>query len=183
MKLPFKLPEKLPLLLDRFKYPILVLLLGLALVLLPERSKGKNEEPAAPVPLQTEAEAEDGADYCDRLERELEALLSQIEGAGKVKVMLTLRTGPAARYQTDRSESKNGDGTNSSASLEEKTVMLEQGSAYNVPAIVSTEYPVFQGALVVAEGGADPAVRYQLSAAVAALLGLGADRITVLKMK
>ena len=61
--------------------------------------------------------------------------------------------------------------------------MLEQGSAYNVPAIVSTEYPVFQGALVVAEGGADPAVRYQLSAAVAALLGLGADRITVLKMK
>ena len=61
--------------------------------------------------------------------------------------------------------------------------MIGRGSAYDEPAVVSTAYPVFQGALVVAEGGADPSVRYQLSAAVAALLGLGADQITVVKMK
>ena len=100
-----------------------------------------------------------------------------------MRVMLTLRTGPAARYQTDRSERRSTDGDQTSSASEEKTVMLDRGNAYNVPAIVSTEYPVFQGALIVAEGGADPTVRYQLSAAVAGLLGLGADRITVVKMK
>ena len=36
--------------------------------------------------------------------------------------------------------------------VEEKTVLLEQGSAYHEPALVGLAYPVFQGALVVAEG-------------------------------
>ena len=61
--------------------------------------------------------------------------------------------------------------------------MIQCGSAYDEPAVVSTAYPVFQGAVIVADGGADPSIRYQLSSAVAALLGLGADQITVLKMK
>ena len=183
MKLPFELPERLRAVLERYKYPLLILLLGVALLLLPNKSE-KAESPE-PAPAQTEAVPgeDDGADYLARTERELEALLSQIDGAGRVRVMLTLRTGPAARYQTDRSESRTTDGDQTSSNLEEKTVMQDRGNAYNVPAIVSTEYPVFQGALIVAEGGADPTVRYQLSAAVAGLLGLGADRITVVKMK
>ena len=62
-------------------------------------------------------------------------------------------------------------------------MILNRGSAYNEPAVVSRAYPVFQGALIVAEGGADAQVRFQLSAAVAGLLGLGTDQITVVKMK
>ena len=62
-------------------------------------------------------------------------------------------------------------------------MILSRGNAYDELAVVQTAYPVFQGALVVAEGGADPKVRLQLSAAVAALLDLGADQITVVKMK
>ena len=117
------------------------------------------------------------------MERELSGMLSQVEGAGKVQVMLTLKTGPASQYQTDRSLTASREGEKESQSSEERTVMIGRGSAYDEPAVVSTAYPVFQGALIVAEGGADPSVRYQLSAAVAALLGLGVDQITVVKMK
>ena len=87
------------------------------------------------------------------------------------------------RYQTDRREQTEQEGERSSREAEEKTVMQNRGSAYNEPAVVSTAYPVFQGALIVAEGGGDPEVRLRLSAAVSALLGLGADQITVVKMK
>ena len=181
MKIGKELLGKVPAFLERYKYPIFVLFIGLALVLLPSgRSEpAKQELPQVTV---TESEPEDD-DYRLRMERELGALLSQVDGAGRVKVMLTLKTGPASRFQTDRSVSSSREGERESQSTEERTVMIGKGSAYDEPAVVSTVYPVFQGALIVAEGGADPSIRYQLSAAVAALLGLGTDQITVVKMK
>ena len=174
---------KLSGLLDRYKYPALILLIGLILVMLPTgREETARQTPQETVPAESRPAADD-EDYRSRMERELSALLSQVEGAGQVKLMLTLKTGPAARYQTDRSASSSREGEKESQSTEERTVMIGRGSAYDEPAVVSTDYPVFQGALIVAEGGADPSVRYQLSAAVSALLGLGADQITVVKMK
>ena len=182
MKLKLPGLEKLPELLDRYKYPILILLAGVALVLWPGR-KTEGSALAASEPSAPATVSDEGQDYCRRMERELEALLSQVDGAGRVRVLLTLKTGPVSAYQTDRSRSERGEGESQSLSEEEKTVILSRGSAYDEPAVVSTAYPVFQGALIVAEGGADPAVRLQLSAAVAALLDLGADQITVVKMK
>lgn len=173
--------EKLPGLLERYKYPALILLLGVFLVLWPS---GRAEPVTQTTPETAASEpAPAEPDYRAEMERELAALLSQVDGAGQVKVMLTLKTGPSAQYQTDRSVSVSREGEKESQSSEERTVMIGRGSAYDEPAVVSTAYPVFQGALIVAEGGADPSVRYQLSAATAALLGLGADQITVVKMK
>lgn len=182
MKLKLPGLERLPKLLDRFKYPLGILLFGVALLLWPSR---RAEEPSAPepIPAVTEEPAQAGEDYCRRMERQLEALLSQVDGAGKVRVLLTLKTGPASDYQTDVNEADRPEGEGQARSREEKTVILSRGSAYDELAVVRTAYPVFQGALIVAEGGADPNVRYQLSAAVAALLDLGADQITVVKMK
>ena len=182
MKLSLPGLEKLPKLLDRFKYPLGILLLGVALLLWPSR---KTEEPAAaePVPAVTEESGETGEDYCRSMEQRLEALLCQVEGAGKVRVLLSLKSGPAASYQTDVNTEERPEGEGTVRSREEKTVILSRGSAYDELAVVRTAYPVFQGALIVAEGGADPVVRAQLSAAVAALLDLGADQITVVKMK
>lgn len=181
MKIGKELLGKLPALLERYKYPALILLLGLFLVSLP--SNRVESEPQAPPQTEVAVQAPADGDYRAEMERELESILSQVEGAGRVKVMLTVKTGPATRYQTDRSASASRDGERENQSSEERTVMIARGSAYDEPAVVSTAYPVFQGAVIVAEGGADPSVRYQLSAAVAALLGLGADQITVVKMK
>lgn len=182
MKLPLPGLEKLPKLLDRFKYPLAVLLLGVALLLWPARREGKAAAPE-PVPAASEPEEDGGEAYRLRMEQRLEALLSQVEGAGRVRVLLTLKTGPVSAYQTDVLTQERPEGEGKSLSREEKTVILSRGSAYDELAVVRTAYPVFQGALVVAEGGGDPNVRLQLSTAVAALLDLGADQITVVKMK
>ena len=78
--------------LERYKYPILVLLLGAALLLIPW---GGGETPAEAAPA-------DGTDLMDpaALEQKLEALLGEMEGAGAVRVVLTLAKGAA--YRGDR---------------------------------------------------------------------------------
>jgi len=174
--------NKLPALLERWRYPLLILLAGLALLLIPT-GKCRESSPETAQPAPEPAFQDEGRAYCAAMETELAAALSQMEGAGQVRVLLSLKTGPAARYQTDVSRSSSTEEGRDSQSLEEKTVMLERGSAYNEPAVVSTAYPVFQGALILAQGAGDPEVRLRLSAAAAALLGLGADQITVVKMK
>ena len=179
-----KLPgsEKLLALLERYKYPILILLAGVVLLLWPGRKTAASEA-AEPTPAAAETVSDEGRSYCRELELQLEGLLTQIDGAGRVRVLLTLKTGPAAAYQTDRSRSEEREGDGQSLNEEEKTVILRRGSAYDEPAVVSKAYPVFRGALIIAEGAGDPSVRLRLSAAVAALLELGADQITVVKMK
>ena len=179
MKLLKLFAGKLPAGLERWKYPTLILLLGVALVLWPARSKSEDTvQVRESEPAQTVSE-EDAAVYRQRTERELESVLSQIDGAGRVRVMLTLRTGPETRYQTDRSVTERSEGDRTDRSSEEKTVILDRGSAYHEPAVVTTAYPAFQGALILAEGGGDPKLRLELSAAVAALLGLSYAMPTV----
>ena len=150
--------------LEKFKYPALILLLGLVLILWPAKQKPEQppEEPA-------HAEPE------DRLDARMEEILSCIEGAGRVRVLLTKRTGDETVFQTDETASKGED----SESRTRTTVM----SGADVPVVRQTVYGQYRGALIVCGGADSPSVRLQLINAVAGLTGLPADRITVIKMK
>lgn len=181
MKGSWKLSQGLTALLERWKYPALILLAGVALVLWPGGERKTAPEPAAT--QAAEESPEDPEEYRRRMERELEGILSQVEGAGKVSVLLTLRNGPTDRYQTDLSTNSRGAGEDGAQERQEKTVMRQQGSAYNEPILVTRAYPVFQGALIVCQGAGEPTVQYRILEAVTALLGLGAHQITVVKMK
>ena len=107
------------------------------------------------------------------MEKRLEVVLSQIHGAGKVKVLLTEERGHRTVYQAD----PGSDGTSSDTVLITGTDRTQQGL------VIQIESPVYQGAVVVCQGGDDPAVRLAIVEAVSDATGLGADRITVLKMK
>ena len=164
--------------LQKYRWPALILLAGIALMLLTPDRKAE-----APAPTEAPGTAaEEKPDYRAETERRLARILSRIEGAGQVEVMLTLRTGPVSRYQTDVESRSESSGDRSGTEHSEKTVLFSRGSAYNEPAVAQTEYPRFRGALIVASGAGDPAVRYNLIQAVSSLLELGADRITVVPM-
>ena len=150
--------------LQKYRYPALILLIGLALLALPAKQRKTAVRTEQPEPTQT---TEAQTDYCAKTEENLARILSQIEGAGRVRVMLTLAEGTRTVYQTDR----------------EETVLLSRGSSYTEPAVIGAQYPTFRGALIVSEGADSPTVRYAIASAVSALLGIGTDRITVVKMK
>lgn len=185
VKRSFQIPEKIKSFLVNYKYPLLILLGGLLLMLLPTKKKSNA---AAATALPTGEQHEETIflseqDYCRQTEKKLEQILSQIQGAGKVSVMLTLDSGPETLYLSDSDLDRSSDGDRSIESVASKTVILSRGSSYNEAAIVKTEYPSFRGALIVTQGGDDASVRLKLTEAVSALLRLGSDKITVVKMK
>ena len=161
----------------KYKYALLILLLGVALLLLPS---GKKEAQTQNEPADT---VTDDKAYAAVTEQRLTEMLSKIEGAGRVEVMLTLRTGTRTRYQTDTQNSEESSDSGTQRSSEQKTVILSEGSAYDKAAVSAVDYPLFQGALIVSEGADSASVKLALTQAVAALTGLSSDQITVVNLK
>lgn len=157
----------LPALLEKYKFVLLVLLAGVILMLLPTGSSSKTGEAQSAQPALSFSLEEE--------EEKLRRVLAKIEGAGKLELMLTLKTGAEQVYA--RNESTGERETKSSLALS----AAGSGQEETVP--VKTIYPVYQGALVVCEGGDSPTVRLRITEAVSALTGLGADKIAISKMK
>lgn len=157
---------------DKYKYALMVLALGLFIVLLPSCEKEETvaeEEPAA----ETAAES---------LAEELCAVFSEMEGVGRVKVVLTLKSGYSNVFAYDeKTSSQSGSGGDRTERSTELVVI--GSSAQQGPVVRRVDYPQFQGALVVCDGGSDPGVQYRLTQAVMSLTGLSADRIVVAKME
>ncbi len=149
------------------KYVLLVLLVGLAFLLIPQGST--NEEPKETQPMQVQ--------HTD-ITQELTQILSHIDGAGKVKVMLTVKTGQTTVYQFD--EAING-GENGSENRD--TVIITDGDRVQSGLIQRIDPPQYWGAIVLCSGADSPTVRLGIIEAVSKVTGLGTDRISVLKMK
>ena len=111
--------------LGKYRYALIVLLVGAALMLLPSGRK-LSETKAVTAPMQ--AEIPDVA----AVQSELAALLSRVDGAGEVAVMLSLDYGPERFFQAD--EQKTADGERSERSSE--TVLYHESSAQRLPARV-----------------------------------------------
>ncbi len=164
--------------LGKLKYPILVLLLGLALLALPPRGE-KTAEPAGPPGDAGEA----GDESVAAVEARMERILGEIEGAGRVRVMLQYAAGEKSIYQTDSEQEVRTGEEEKETRTSVQTVLASKESSRDSPVVVQTIYPTFRGALVVSEGAGDSAVKLNLVNAVSSLTGLGADKITVIKMK
>ena len=154
----------------KYQYVLLVILVGVLLLLWPS-GEGKTSAPPT-------AEAEEPF-RVEELEEKLERALSQVEGAGEVTVVLTVRDGPRQVVAQDGSATEG----ESQSTRTDETVLLSKGSGAQEPAVLQQLGPEYRGALVVSTGGGDPQVRLALSKAVSALTGLGADKITICKGK
>lgn len=153
-----KLNEILPLL-KKYRYALLVLAVGLVLMMLPSGSGAKE-------PVQQALSTQE-----PELEERLSEILSQIEGAGKVSVLLTPAAGEETLYQIN----ENGD--------DRDTVTITDADRNEMGLVRQVNPPVYQGAIVICQGGDQPTVRLAIVDAVSKITGLGADRISVLKMK
>lgn len=150
----------------KYRYVLLLAAFGLALVLIPVKKD------AAAVTAQP-------ADTRDALQGEIEAALSQIDGAGRVRLVLTWADAGESVYQQNTRTSGSGE----NASAESTVAAVPSGSSAQQALISKQLAPQCAGALIVSDGGGNAAVRLALCDAVRALTGLRADQITVVKMK
>ena len=147
----------------KYKYPILVLLVGLGLMLLPGREAAEQD----PVPAETVP--------ADSLECRLEELLAQIEGAGRVRVLLTEDTGRETVYQTDIR-------ADADSSRSEDTVLVQDSARNETGLVRRTLEPRYRGAVILCQGANQPQVKLAVVEAVRCVTGLGADQISVQKL-
>lgn len=151
--------------LGRYQYALLIIAVGAVLLLLPT---GGRDSPREEAPDQAEESSFD----LEGFERKLEKALSQVEGAGEARVVLTLEGG--SRQVLARNQDREGDGRASNT-----VVTVGKGSGQQEAVPIQTVAPEFRGALVVCPGGGNAPVRLKLIEAVSALTGLGSDRISV----
>ena len=116
------------------------------------------------------------------LEERLEDILSQMSGAGRVKVMLTAKGSSRSlyAYNEDKSMSRS-DGSQTSDIR--SSLVCTGGSGSQQPVAVGTDGPEYRGALIVCDGADDPRIRLEMTQAVTSLTGIGADSIVISKMK
>ena len=151
----------------RYKYILLAILAGILILMLPDGDAGTKEA--------TTQETSFAGDELGIEERRMESLLSRIENAGNVRVMLTLRESRKRILAYDRKI--NGEQN------QYDTVVVSRGAGVQQPVVLQETGPTYQGAVVVCEGGDDPRVKLEIMNAVRSLTGLSADRICICKSK
>ena len=149
---------------QKYKYVLLILAVGIGLMLIPGRNKEEpTPQPESPTLVFTDERSS------------LEKILSRIDGAGKVELLLTYAVGETTVYQVDE------DRTDSGVRLE--TVVISDGNRGETGLVSQIRAPEYLGAVVVCQGGNDPVVQLAIAEAVADATGLRMDQISVLKMK
>ena len=115
----------------------------------------------------------------DNITTQLEKTLSQVEGAGKVKVLINYsQSGEkilAYDMESNINEKDNGKENNS------KSEVVYDGN--KMPVILKEYMPKVEGVIIVAQGGNIESVKKQLISVTVALLGIDSHKIEVLKMK
>lgn len=155
-------------LLERYKWVLLVITAGLVLLLLPTGNQKQESQELNPKQMPSSFNlAEQEQKFSDAL--------SQIAGAGEVKVVLSVKAGSRQMLAEDSKHAEKENGSEESIS----TVILSRGSGVEETVMLQEIYPQFQGALIICSGGDDPVVRLKLTEATAALTGLGADKISI----
>lgn len=133
-----------------------------------------------------------GEEYTDDWEKRLEETLSCIEGAGKVRVLITLRESESRVVEKDKVEESSDtverDSTGGTRSVMEqkedgRTVFAPDAAGQNVPYVVKTTAPVVEGVVVVAQGADNSLVKQEIIASVQVLFNLDVNKIRVVKMK
>ena len=130
--------------------------------------------------------------YEEQLEKRLSAILSQVAGAGRVEVMLTLESRgerivekdtPESRKSVEETDSSGGSRTTDEQDWGEETVYYEDGSGGKSPYVVKELEPNIEGVLVLAEGGGSAVVKQELLEAVQALFPIEAHKVKIMKLE
>ena len=121
----------------------------------------------------------------------MEDTLECVEGVGKVKVMLTLKSseresggkGQARGKENEITEedSKGGSRVSEDRSLSHTSIYEQKSDGTQTPYVSKEMAPEIEGMVIAADGGDDPVVVKNLTEAVQALFGVEAHKIKIMK--
>ena len=136
---------------------------------------------------ESEGTSSSGSIDVSQMEEKLENALSAIEGAGKVRVMITYETTPElipatdSETQTTTNENEENQTSSKSETQSSKTVTIQQQSGTEAVTITEKQ-PEVRGVIIIAQGADDVRVKMDLLKAAQTVLNVSADRVDVFTM-
>ena len=113
------------------------------------------------------------------ISRQLEKILSEVEGAGNVKVLISYSSSGEKILAYDSEEENRAEDGRDETNVKNQVVYDSSRTPF-----VLTEYmPEVQGVIIAAQGADNENVKNQLIKGTMALLGIDEHKIEVLKMK
>lgn len=166
---------------QKSRYLLVILgCLGILALIWPVTSVNNNNSPSTPVPTY---QKEDVEGVKAQMEEELASILSQIEGAGKVSVSLTLSSDGVKTYAANvREEKKDYEEAGGGGKKLTSETNISQDIAVNAGNALLVEHkkPEVAGVLVVAEGAGNSKVRENLTYATSTLLDIPVHKVKVM---
>lgn len=136
---------------------------------------------SAGLPSENKTVKNDNADLIseeERIEKQLTSILKCVEGAGDVKVMVTLEASGEQVVAQD-TEIMNED----NATEEKKEYVIVENSGDSQGLILKTITPVVRGVAICCEGADSSVVRQEITKLVSAGLGIPANKVWVAAMQ
>lgn len=177
------------------KQQLLILLLaGILLVVVVSPVPDQKDPEIGTGAGQEETETEGGEateqQYERLLEKRVEDTLECVEGVGKVKVMITLKSSEEKVVEKDsqreeneitEEDSKGGSRVSEDRSLSHTSIYEQKSDGTQTPYVSKEMVPEIEGMVIAADGGDDPVVVKNLTEAVQALFGVEAHKIKIMK--
>lgn len=126
--------------------------------------------------------------YEEKQQQDLKNLLEKMDGVGSVEVKINYESSevkvPAIdsntqKNTTEEADTAGGVRNNTEVSSDDSIVMTNG----NEPLVLQTNKPNITGIIIVAEGGTDSKIKYNIQKAVSSLYDIGMDKVNVLSMK
>lgn len=129
-------------------------------------------------------------EYEKMLEEKTEQILGQVEGVGKVSVMVTLKSDGQRIVEKDQStngqnteESDSSGGTRSVSdqTTDKTSIYLQNADGSTEPYVSKELLPEVEGVVIIAQGGDNAVVKQNITEAIQALFGVEAHKIKIMK--
>ena len=151
------------------------------------KDEGKKQESAATTSNTKKEENVDTSSGGDNLESRMETILSQLDGVGKVDVLLTYQesTQVVPVYNTSQkvTNTTEGDAGGGKRTIEEsdvsQEVVYEDQNGDGKVAVQKEVSPKIEGAIIIATGASNSTVKANIVQAVEAATGLATHKIQV----
>lgn len=176
-------------------YVIVLVLIGVLILLVSSFFTSKptysSNEPAEKAVVETPKEKDYLSSYEDKQKKDLENILSSIDGIGKVQVMITFESGREQVPATDINNSVNKTeekdttgGTRSTTQNNAGAKVVMKGSGGSTEAIIlKTLNPKVISVVIVAEGAKNKDLQYKIMKTVSGLYNIPENKVDVYSMK
>ncbi len=119
----------------------------------------------------------DYVSYVNSLDKELTELISNIDGVGTCKVMITLKNTTESVYAKNTENS-----SSDSSSSQNDEYVIYSGANGDSPLLLKENFPEIEGVAIVCSGGDNVKIQEQIKKCVSALFNISSNRISVSKL-